>query len=468
METSVSRRNILGLAAAGLVGTTVVKPGFGKSFGSAAHDFGAVLPGSAPGIAVVAPQEKIRVALIGCGGQGKANLRVFMQQPDTLVTVVCDPDANRMREAADMAEDRYDVRPAEVKDYRNVVTRKDVDVVIVGTPDHWHALPMIAACMNGKDVFCEKPISHNIMEGRQMVDFATHYKRIVQVGTWQRSQQQFLDAVTYVRSGKLGKINVCRAWKIQAPKAAVLGKVAPSEPPKDVDYDLWVGPAAMVPYQSNRLHYNHRWYYNFAGGMVGDWGVHMMDIVLLGMSKSDNLVQPSKVTSLGGKFYVGPEDDRTTPDTLMTLYNFDNWIMDWEVHVGDQAVGVDGGRDHGALFIGSEGRLLVDRAGWSIFDAQGKPVEKPAPKDWGGTMNGLGTHVREFLNSVKTRGTTRSNVASMHQTTTACHLANLAYLSGETLHWDTTSEKVTNVRKAMDELPYKRKNRKGFELPKLG
>jgi predicted dehydrogenase len=193
--------------------------------------------------------------------------------------------------------------------------------------DHWHALPMIAACMNGKDVFCEKPISHNIMEGRQMVDFATHYKRIVQVGTWQRSQQQFLDAVTYVRSGKLGKINVCRAWKIQAPKAAVLGKVAPSEPPKDVDYDLWVGPAAMVPYQSNRLHYNHRWYYNFAGGMVGDWGVHMMDIVLLGMSKSDNLVQPSKVTSLGGKFYVGPEDDRTTPDTLMTLYNFDNWIM---------------------------------------------------------------------------------------------------------------------------------------------
>ena len=128
-----------------------------------------MLPGSAPGIAVVDPQEKIRVALIGCGGQGKANLRVFMQQPDTLVTVVCDPDANRMREAADMAEDRYDVRPAEVKDYRNVVTRKDVDVVIVGTPDHWHALPMIAACMNGKDVFCEKPISHNIMEGRQMV-----------------------------------------------------------------------------------------------------------------------------------------------------------------------------------------------------------------------------------------------------------------------------------------------------------
>jgi hypothetical protein len=152
----------------------------------------------------------------------------------------------------------------------------------------------------------------------------------------------------------------------------------------------------------------------------------------------------------------------------MTLYNFDNWIMDWEVHVGDQAVGVDGGRDHGALFIGSEGRVLVDRAGWSIFDGQGKPVEKPAPHDWGGTMNGLGTHVREFLNSVKTRGTTRSNVASMHQTTTVCHLANLAYLSGETLHWDTATEKVTNVRKAMDELPYKRKNRKGFELPKLG
>lgn len=467
MHSEISRRRILGITGIGIAGSNLLSPCFGAGYGTAAHDFGAEPLGSSPGIPVVDRQEKIRVALIGCGGQGKANLRVFMQQPDTLVTVVCDPDANRMRETADMVEDRYDTRPAEVKDYRNVVNRKDVDVVIVGTPDHWHALPMIAACMNGKDVFCEKPISHNIMEGRRMVDFASKYNRVVQIGTWQRSLQQFMDAIAYVRSGKLGKINVCRAWKIQAPKAAVLGHIPASMPPKEVDYDLWVGPAEMVPYKSNRLHYNHRWYYNFAGGMVGDWGVHMMDIVLLGMSPSDNLVQPNKIVSLGGKFFVNEDDDRTTPDTLKTTYGFNSWVMDWEVHVGDQSVGADGQRDHGSLFIGSEGRLLVDRAGWSLFDASGKLVEKPAPRDWGGTMNGLGSHVREFLNSVKTRSTTRSNVASMHQTTTVCHLANLAYLSGETLHWDTKTETVTNNRGAMQHLPYQRKNRKGFELPKI-
>jgi predicted dehydrogenase len=223
----------------------------------------------------------------------------------------------------------------------------------------------------------------------------------------------------------------------------------------------------MIPYQDNRCHYKFRWYFNYAGGMTGDWGVHMMDTVLLGMSKDTNLVQPTKVMSLGGKLFVGPDDDRTTPDTQMAIFEFPGWMMQWEVHVGDQKVGMEGGRDHGALFIGSEGRLLVDRSGWSIFDAQGKPLEKP-PVD--GEMNlmytGLGSHVQDFLDNVKSRGQCRSHIASMHQTTTVCHLTNLSYQHSGVLHWDAAKEVVTNDKKAMQLLSYQRPYRKPWSLPK--
>jgi predicted dehydrogenase len=471
----ISRRQLLGQATLGLglLGASSFTPVFGAENGRAAHDSGqffgeeTLLPKN------TSAQNKLTIGLIGCGGQGMANLNTFMRRPDINVAAVCDPDALRMRRAALTAEEKLGQAPEQIKDFRKLLERKDIDAVIVGTPDHWHALPMILACEAGKDVFCEKPISHNILEGRQMVSHAKKHNRVVQIGTWQRSLQQFIDAIAYVRSGKLGKINVCRAWKVQDPNAAVLGAKSPKAVPAELDYDLWIGPAAFVPYQENRCHYNFRWYFNFAGGMTGDWGVHMMDIVLLGMSKDDNLVQPTSVMSLGGKFYAGETDDRTTPDTQIALFEFPGWLLQWEVHVGDQKGGINGqsasgvsGRDHGALFIGSEGSVLVDRAGWSIFDAKGNPIEKPTPIDMGQRMSGLGTHVGELVTSIKTRGTTRSNVASMHQTTTVCHLANLAYQAKGVLHWDAAKEIVTNDKKAMQNLSYQREYRKGWKLPK--
>jgi predicted dehydrogenase len=465
-DNPLNRRSLLGLAGAGLLGisATSVQPVFGASNGAAAHDWTGRMPEYAETNRALEPT---RIALIGCGGQGRANLREFLKKEGVTCVAVCDPDSKRMAQIAGEVEENADKAPDMVKDFRKVLERKDVDAVIVATPDHWHAIPTILACDAGKDVFCEKPISHNIVEGRRMVRFAEKTGRTIQVGTWQRSLQPFLDAIAYVRSGKIGRIQVARAWKIQAPGAAVLGKKPITPAPAEIDYDLWLGPAPKVDYRENRCHYNHRWYFEYAGGMAGDWGVHMMDTVLQGMSQSDDLNLPDKVVALGGKFYAGPDDDRTTPDTQIALYEFPGWLMQWEVHVGDTAVGMEGGRDHGALFIGSEGRVLVDRGGWTITDAKGKPVEKPAARDWGGNMNGLGAHVQEFLDNRLTKKKTRSNIASMHQTTTVCHLANLAYLAGETLHWDSDKEVVTNRKEAMKLLPYQRLSyRKPWSLPK--
>ena len=465
-DNSLNRRSLLGLASAGLLGlsATSVQPVYGAAHGATAHDWHGVLPDHAETNRALEPT---RVALIGCGGQGRANLREFLKKDGVTCVAVCDPDSTRMARMAAEVEESAEKAPDMVKDFRKVLERKDVDAVIVATPDHWHALPTILACDAGKDVFCEKPISHNIVEGRRMVQFAQKTGRTIQVGTWQRSLQPFLDAIAYVRAGKIGRIQVARAWKIQAPGAAVLGKKPAVPAPSEIDYDLWLGPAPKVEYHENRCHYNHRWYFDYAGGMTGDWGVHMMDTILQGMSPDDNLTLPSKVMSLGGKLYVGPDDDRTTPDTQIAIFEFPGWMLQWEVHVGDQALGMEGGRDHGAIFIGSEGRVLVDRGGWSIVDAKGKPVEKPAAGDWGGAMNGLGSHVQEFLDNRLTKKKTRSNIASMHQTTTVCHLANLAYLAGETLHWDAKGEVVTNRKEAMQLLPYQRTYRKPWSLPKI-
>jgi Predicted dehydrogenases and related proteins len=464
-----TRRDVLrgaGQAAAGLVAASLIpQPARGAGLGRAAHEYGVVPVDAAaePGRrqdSGGSANDGVVIALIGAGGQGRSNMRGLMNKPGVQVAAVCDPDERHMAQAAKMVEDKFGKRPAEIKDFRKVLERKDIDAVIVATPDHWHALPTILACQAGKDVHCEKPISHNIVEGRAMVEAARKTKRVVQVNTWQRSGQHFLDAIDYVRSGKLGKITLCRAWKVQDPKAATMGKEAPKSVPSALDYDLWVGPAAWEPYQENRCHYRFRWYFNYAGGMTGDWGVHMIDVVLLGMSKSDDLVMPTRVASYGGKLFTGPEDDRTTPDTQIAIYEFPGWMLQWEVHVGGQ--GLDGGRDHGALFIGTEGRLLVDRGGWSLFDNAGKPVEKPA------TANPrVGDHNDNFLTCLKTREIPRSGIASMHQTTTVCHLANLAYLHGGAITWDPAREVVTNDKKAMDLLPYRRPYRKPWSLPKV-
>lgn len=398
--------------------------------------------------------DRIVLALIGAGGMGRNNANSLQNHANVEIAAVCDPDTGHMAQAAEMVEKKSGRRPAEHRDFRRVLEMKDVDGVIIGTPDHWHALPMILACEAGKDIHLEKPVSHNIWEGRQMVNAAKRHGTVVQVNTWQRSTQHFIDAIDYVRSGKLGPISIVRAWKTDN---ARMGRQQPSAPPAALDYDLWLGPAASVPYRENRCHYNWRWYFNFAGGMAGDWGVHMMDIALLGMAPDDDhLPMPLSVSAHGGKL-LAPDDDRTTPDTHIAIFQFPTFVMQWEAHAGNY--GMDGGGDHGAEFLGANGRLMVDRGGWQVWDRDNKPMEKTA------SSRRVADHNGNFLDCMRSRATPRAPVDSLHQTTTVCHLANLALLAGRTLEWDARREVVTNDRRAMDLLPYRRPYRKPWTLP---
>ena len=402
----------------------------------------------------IGANDRIVLALIGAGGMGRGNMGDLQNRPNVEIAAVCDPDRNHMAQAAEMVEKKSGRRPAQLKDFRRVLDMKDVDGVIIATPDHWHALPMILACQAGKDVHQEKPISHNIWEGRQMANAAKRHGSVVQVNTWQRSTQHFVDAIDYARSGKLGKISIVRAWKTDN---ARVGQQQPKAPPAELDYELWVGPAAFEPYRENRAHYNWRWYMNYGSGMTGDWGVHMIDIAALGMSPDDdNLVMPTSVSSYGGKF-LAPEDDRTAPDTHVALYEYPDFVMQWETHAG--GYGMDGGGDHGAEFLGTNGRLMVDRGGWQLWDRDNKPMEKVA------SDRKVNDHNGNFLDCMRTRRQTRAPIESLHKTTTLCHLANLAMLAGHTIEWDAAREVVTNDRRAMDLLPYRRPYRKPWTLP---
>jgi hypothetical protein len=200
---------------------------------------------------------KIVLGLIGCGGMGSANMNNLMNHAEVEVAALCDVDEGRM--AGDIAnvEKKYGRKPATYKDYRKMLERRDINAVIIGTPDHWHALNLIHACEAGKDVYCEKPISHNIVEAKSMAGAARRYNRIVQVGTWQRSTREFTDAIAYVRSGKLGKITTVRAWKTDG---ARVGRHQPKPVPSTLDYDLWLGPAAKQPYVPEHTHGNWRWF----------------------------------------------------------------------------------------------------------------------------------------------------------------------------------------------------------------
>jgi predicted dehydrogenase len=399
----------------------------------------------------VAANDKIVLGLIGCGGMGAVDMRTLMEKPEIEVAALCDVDSDRMTNDINDVEKKYGKKPGIYSDFRKMLERKDLNGVIIGTPDHWHALPLIHACEAGLDAYCEKPISHDITEAKAMDAAVRKFKRIVQVGTWQRSTSEFTSAVDYVRSGRAGKIVLCRAWKTDDFR---VGNVPPSTPPANLDYEMWNGPAAFMPYAPNHVHSNWRWFLNYGTGMTGDWGVHMMDIALLGMSQTTDLPMPVEVTSFGGKLAY-PDDGRTAPDTVQTIMKFKNpdWILHWQT-------GRDfpGRPDHGTEWVSADGKTVrVWRGGWEILDKDGTQLPKertPHTND----------HWQNWVDCLKSREQPRSNLASMAQTTIVCHLANVSYLAGGTVHW--SKDKMDLVGRAgRDTGSYYREYRKPWQLP---
>jgi predicted dehydrogenase len=396
--------------------------------------------------------DKIVVGLIGCAGMGSANIQSLMRFDDVEIAALCDVDSNRIPGDYKRIQDKYGKEPAVFADYRKLLERKDIDVVVIATPDHWHALNLIEACEAGKDSLCEKPISHNIVEAVSMTGAARRYKRVVQVNTWQRSGREFTDAIEFVRQGKIGKVKHCRAWVTDWFRA---GKVAPSAPPAGLDYDFWTGPAAMIPYRPNHVHFNWRWFMNYGGGLTTDWGVHMMDIALLGMSKGQDLPMPTEVTAYGGR-WAFPDDDRDAPDTTVALYRFADpeFVMEWNV-----CRDTPGKPGQGAEWIGSNGQTVrAWRGGWTVLDNEGKAMPKESLGD-------AADHARDFLDCVKSRKMPRADLASVAQSTIVCHLANVALEAGETVTWDKA--RMDLVGKAgRDRLPYARPYRRPWKLPR--
>ncbi|MFW5762414.1 MAG: Gfo/Idh/MocA family protein, partial [Cyclobacteriaceae bacterium] len=316
----------------------------------------------------LAANEKITVGLIGCKGMGFSNLKAFLDKPGVECAALCDVDSNVLNERAAETEKIQGKKPALFADYRKMLEQKDIDAVIIGTPDHWHCLQMVDAVSAGKDVYCEKPLGNTIEECNVMVNAAKRYNKVVQVGQWQRSDPHWRDAVQYLHEGNIGRIRSVKVWSNVGWKGSI--PVVPDEPvPQGVDYDMWLGPAEKRPFNKNRFHFTFRWYWDYAGGLMTDWGVHLLDYALFGM----NQYVPNSIMSVGGK-YAFPNDAMETPDTLTAVYDFGDFGVIWEHTIGIFGAQYDK-RGHGLAFVGDYGTLVVDRGGWEVIPEE-KSVQK--------------------------------------------------------------------------------------------
>lgn len=401
---------------------------------------------------------QINIGAIGINGMGWSDVTSALKQPGVNLVALCDVDKTVLdKRLGDLA--KMNVNAANIKtytDYRKLLEQKDIDAVIIGTPDHWHALIMIHACEAGKDVYVEKPVGNSIVECRAMVAAQKRYNRVVQVGQWQRSQQHFRDAVDFIGTGQLGNIRTVKVWCYQGwMRPAPV--VPDSAPPAGVDYKTWLGPAKTRPFNSSRFHFNFRWFWDYAGGLMTDWGVHLLDYGLLGM----NAPVPKTVVSLGGKFAY-PELAQETPDTLTALYEFDNFNLVW-----DHAMGIDNGsygRDHGIAYIGNNATLVLNRGGWEVLEEKNsktkvsKPLVKPSD-------NGLDKHWENFVSVVRSRKMADLNCpveAGAHVATVA-QMGNISFRSGQRVVWDKEAGKFTDEKLNREYLLKEYYN--GYKLP---
>ncbi len=413
----------------------------------------------------VAPNDRIHVGVIGCKGMGFSNLTSILKIGEVIPTALCDVDQNVLQKKVGELEAAGFKKPKLYGDYRELLDDKDVDVVIIGTPDHWHCLQLCDALSAGKDVYCEKPIANSIEEAQLMLAKVKAEDRIVQVGQWQRSQPHFLDAINFVHSGQLGEIRLVKAWAYQGWMMPVPVK-ADEAVPAGVDYDMWLGPAPSRPFNPNRFHFNFRWFWDYAGGLMTDWGVHLIDYALYGMKAGT----PKSVTALGGKFAY-PDDASETPDTLQTIFEYDQFSMLWE-----HATGIDGGnygRNHGIAFIGNNGTLVLSRGGWEVIpekEFQGWG-EEGIPRMEGlplieAQQGGLDLHTQNFVEAVKTRDSKilKAPIEVGYNAALVCHMGNISFKSGGRIYWEESEQRFTDS--LSNELS-KASMHNGWKLPKV-
>jgi predicted dehydrogenase len=391
----------------------------------------------------------LRVAVIGVRGRGMDHVNGFLSQPDCRITTICDADLSVTGKAEKAITAKYGSGPKIEQDLRKVLEDKEIDIVSFATPNHWHALGTIWACQAGKDVYVEKPVSHNVLEGRRMVEAARKYKRIVQTGTQCRSHKGIQSAMEFLHSGKLGQVFLAKGLCYK--RRDSIGFKDDSTAPESLNYDLWTGPAEMKPFNANRLHYNWHWYWNTGNGDLGNQGIHQMDLARWGLNKREF---PRTVMSSGGR--LGYKDQAETPNTQFVAFEFPDALLQFEVRGRD--TNDELGVRVGDIFYGTEGVLAITSyTNWQAF--MGNKLT-PGEKGSGG-----GDHYRNFVDAVKARDhkILNGDIEEGHLSSAFCHLGNISYRLGRKLAINPATESFINDSEADQMLT--REYRKGFEVP---
>ncbi len=374
--------------------------------------------------------ERVRWGLVGCGQRG----RWFFEQAD----YVCDPDQRRLAVAAEASGVNSDHA---VTDMRRILDDPTIDAVVIAAPDHWHAPAAILACEAGKHVYVEKPCSHNFREAQLLLKAARDNKVVVQHGTQQRSTPFTIEAIQKLHEGVIGDVLVAKAWNIQ--QRDNIGFAQPSSAPPEVDYDLWVGPAEMVPFQTNRFHSDWHWWYNFGTGDIGNDGAHEIDYARWGLG-IDAL--PSKVVALGGKYFYN--DAQQFPDTATCIFEYPGkdggaprqlvfemllWSKNYPLNC-----------DSGVEYFGTAGKMFLSKRGkMLIYDDKNRVVEdKRAEKD-----DPL-LHLNDFVDAIRTGRKPNADILEGFRSVALIHLANIAVRTGRSLEFDSATEQITNDHSA--------------------
>lgn len=421
--------------------------------------------------------DRIRLGFIGVGNRGDQVLDAFLAQSDAQVVAVCDLSQDYM----DFASRKIGGSPRQCKDYRQILEMKDVDAVVINTPDHWHALQTIHACQAGKDVYVEKPLSLRLTEGRRMVQAVEKYKRVCQVGIHRRSLAYCHEMADFIKGGGIGKVTVARAFHIQNEWPNGIGMAQDENPPAGLDWEAWLGPAPKKSYNQNRAYYRFRWFYDYSGGQVTNFGVHYIDLIhaCLGVNA------PTSVAAMGGKFVV--QDNREIPDTLEamwqypggTLVTFSQFNANAAPGAGQPAE-VEFRGTKGTIYFRSNGfEVVPERVSEDIFPARSpitrqqdgryrsgaKTLIEPRKVPAGPGGNDTTHHARNFLDCIKSRNKCTCDIETGHRSTSATLIANIAHQTQFMLQWDAKAERFINNSAANKLLEFS--YRAPYKLPKV-
>jgi len=379
---------------------------------------------------------RIRMAVLGVHGRGRDHISGFQHVPDVEVAMICDPDGEVLAERAASFEGRYGRKVAAHQDLRRAFDSKEIDAVSIATPNHWHALAAIWGCQAGKDVYVEKPGAHNIFEGRQLVEAARKYNRIVQHGVQLRSSEALQEAVQLLRGGEIGNVYMARGLVFRH-RPSIGNKPAEEPVPEKLDWDLWQGPAQARPFSKRYVHYNWHWHWDYGNGDVGNQGIHETDMCMWGLGVG----LPTNIAASGGKFLF--DDDKETPEILSVGYTYPKLKKMIQFEVRHWNTNPESGVDVGNIFYGSEGYMVIK--GYDSFAVYHGNGREPVRKKKAG-----GNHWANFIKAVRSRKTTDQNapVETAHLSSALAHLGNISYRLGRTLEFDPETERFLHDAEA--------------------